>query len=331
MSAPLALRKTLRRVVHALLFGVLVYGVFVVASGYRDISESLSEFAWTALLAALGLSSVNYACRFLKWQYYLRLLDIRGVGALDSLLIFLSGFVLTVTPGKIGEVFKSAVLRETHGIAPEQTAPIVVAERLTDVIGVVVLILVGSASFEGGLPWAIAGSLFVAAGLVAIFWERPFAALSSRLSRSWMASLVPRLQTALERLRRLASLRALLLPSLLSIVAWALEGVALYVLLRGFGQQVPVTLAAFFYATATLAGALTPLPGGLGVTEALIQQQLVHLAAVAPSAATSSMLLVRLATLWWAVAVGFAALFLLKLRHPHLLADGARTRDTAPE
>jgi hypothetical protein len=59
------------------------------------------------------------------------------------------------------------------------------------------------------------------------------------------------------------------------------------------------------------------------VTEALIQQQLVRLAQLDASTATASMLLVRLATLWWAVLVGFAALGLLKLRHPALLARDA--------
>jgi uncharacterized protein (TIRG00374 family) len=228
--------------------------------------------------------------------------------------------VLTVTPGKIGEVFKSAVLHETHGVAPEKSAPIVVAERLTDVIGIVVLIGVGSASFSGALVWAGVGVLGVLVLLVGILWRAPMRWLLARLRTGWMAGLVPKLETAHDHLRRLSSARALLVPSLLSIIAWSLEGIALWVLLRGFGQQVPVTLACFFYATATLAGALTPLPGGLGVTEALIQQQLVRVGGMATSVATSSMLLVRLATLWWAVAVGFVALGLLRVRYPTLLA-----------
>lgn len=323
------LRKTVRRVLLVVLAGVLVYGVFVVASGYRAISDSLAHFAWSTLALALGLASANYGIRFLKWQYYLRVLGIGGVRTSDSALVFLSGFVLTVTPGKVGEVFKSAVLHETHGIAPERTAPIVIAERLTDVIGVAVLILFGSASFAGGLVWAIAGLCCVVFGLLCIYWQRPVLWVFERLEGTFLAKLLPKLRTAWEQLRRLASLQTLVLPSLLSILAWALEGIALYVLLVGFGQDVSLPLACFFYATATLAGALTPLPGGLGVTEALIQQQLVRVAGVAASAATSSMLLVRLSTLWWAVLVGFAALGLLKLRYPRLLRAAAAEDPTA--
>lgn len=321
MSQSLGLGKTLRRVVFVMLLGVLVYGVFVVSSGYREISATLGDFAWSSFLFALLLASLNYGLRFFKWQYYLRILDVRGVGAWDSLLIFLSGFVLTVTPGKVGEVFKSAVLFETHAVAPERTAPIVIAERLTDVIGIVVLILLGGASFPGGLVWAGIGLACVAVGVAAILWQTPVLWLFDRMSTGWLSRLVPKLRTAWSELRLLASPRALLWPSVLSVVAWGLEGVALYVLLLGFGAAVPLSLACFFYATATLAGALTPLPGGLGVTEALMQQQLVRLAALGAGTATAAMLLVRLATLWWAVVVGFLALGLLKLKYPKLLAD----------
>jgi uncharacterized membrane protein YbhN (UPF0104 family) len=71
----------------------------------------------------------------------------------------------------------------------------------------------------------------------------------------------------------------------------------------------------FFYETASLAGALIPVPGGLGVVEGMIREQLVVLAKVPEAIATSSMLLVRLATLWWAVLVGFVALAVLRRRH----------------
>jgi uncharacterized membrane protein YbhN (UPF0104 family) len=74
----------------------------------------------------------------------------------------------------------------------------------------------------------------------------------------------------------------------------------------------------FFYETASLAGALIPVPGGLGVVETMLREQLVRLGGVAPTIATSSMILVRFATLWWAVAVGFCSLAILRRRYPVL-------------
>lgn len=321
------MNRFMRRILGAMLLGVLVYGAFVLYTGIEKIQASLSRFHYGALVVALTLATSNYLFRFAKWQYYLSRLGVRGVGWLDSLLIFLSGFVLTITPGKVGEVFKSAVLARTHDVPAERTAPIVVAERLTDAIGVIALIVVGSGAFAGGLGWALAGTLAVSVGVALIVWEGPGA-----LVVTWMEGrggalgrVGPKVRVALGSLRVVAGPTALLWPTLLSVVAWACEGVALYVLLRGFDAPVPLGVAVFFYSTATLAGALIPVPGGLGVAETMIQEQLVRLGGVAEGDATAAMILVRFATLWWAVLVGFMALGLLRLRFPERLGTPGET------
>ncbi len=309
----------LRRVLIVTFVGVLLYGLFAVYTGVHQIGSSLARFHASALLLALGLACCNYLLRFAKWQYYLARLEIRGIPWYDSLLVFLTGFVLTITPGKIGEVFKSAVLAKTHGVALERTAPIVVADRLTDVIGIVILILIGGASFPKGLPWALAGALAVAVGLLLILWQAPALWLCDRLeqrgrSGGKLRGAVPKLRAGLIQLRVLAKPSALPVPALLSVVAWGAEGTALYTLLCGFGESVPWTLSVFFYSTATLAGALVPVPGGLGLVEGMLREALLHLGGVEQGVATAAMILVRLATLWWAVLVGFMALFLLRVR-----------------
>ena len=325
------MNRFIRRLATALLLGVAVYLFFALYTGVRTIEASLSIFHWSAFGVALLLSTANYGIRFLKWQYYLARLEVKGVPVLDSLLVFLSGFVLTVTPGKVGEIFKSAVLAKTHDIPLARTAPIVIAERLTDVIGVIVLIVIGGAAFANGLIWAVFGTLAVLVGMTLIVWQKPGLALADYLERgpARLRPFAPKVREALSSLRIVASPSALILPTLLSVVAWASEGLALYVILRGFQATIEPTVAIFFYATATLAGALVPLPGGLGIVEGMIKGQLVEVAKVASGPATAAMMLVRFATLWWAVIVGFCSLFVLRLRFPERLADPSAT-DVAP-
>ena len=100
-----------------------------------------------------------------------------------------------------------------------------------------------------------------------------------------------------------------------------MEGFGVYVLLRGFGVGSASPLsAAFSYATATLAGALVPVPGGLGVTEKVLEETMIHAASVTVGVARAAMLLSRLATLWLAVGIGFAAFALLRRRYRGLFA-----------
>jgi glycosyltransferase 2 family protein len=319
------MNRLLRRLLVAMILGVAVYGAFAFYRGFAKMADSLAHFAWASFGIACALAFSNYLLRFLKWEYYLALLSIRGVPKTDSLLTFLSGLVLTVTPGKVGEVFKSIVLYQTHGVAIARTAPIVLAERLTDVLGIVIIIVAGSAGFSGGLGWAAAGAVLVALVLIAISSDRVSGGIVARLRRapagSRRARLAPKVKEAWESLRTMTTPTALIVPTLLSIAAWFMECLALWFVLRGFGEKTPVLVASFFYATATLAGALVPVPGGLGVTETTLQEQLTRIGGVGAVTATSAMILVRFATLWFAVFVGFVALALMKARHPGLMKD----------
>src|SRR5437764_518800 len=81
-------------------------------------------------------------------------------------VVFGAGLSLSITPAKLGELLKSYLLREMHGVPAPRTAPIVVAERVTDLIALLVLAVIGVAAF-GVDPTlvAIAGAL-IAFGLV---------------------------------------------------------------------------------------------------------------------------------------------------------------------
>jgi glycosyltransferase 2 family protein len=193
----------------------------------------------------------------------------------------------------------------------------------------VLLIVLGSLGFAGGLFWAGLGAAAVLT-LVVIVSNRGLSmtliGVVERLPGPFRR-IGPKLHEAYDSLATLVRPANLIVPTLLSVVAWSLECTALWVVLRGFAQETSYGLATFFYATSTLAGALVPVPGGLGVTETTLQGQLQELGHVAPTTATAAMILVRFATLWFAVLVGFVSLSLLKRRHPGLLAATARESD----
>jgi glycosyltransferase 2 family protein len=320
------LTKLSRRVVWAMLLGVLVYGAIVLYRGVETLAERFARYAWWTFAAACGLAFANYLLRFLKWEYYLAALGIRGIPKRQSLLVFLSGFVLTVTPGKVGEVFKSLILFQLRKVPIATTAPIVVAERVTDLIAVIVMISVGSIAFPGGAVWATAGATLVILLLAFVASPRVSGAALAALPRLPGAlgraslRLLPKIEQSLRQLRTLTTPSRLVLPAALSVIGWSLEGVALWVVLHGFGERAPLLITGFSYATATLAGALVPVPGGLGVTDKLLEEQMAHLGGVAPATATGAMILTRFATLWFAVGVGFAALAILRALHPELSA-----------
>jgi uncharacterized protein (TIRG00374 family) len=320
------MNANLRRVLAGMLFGVLVYGAFAVYGGLGKIASALAGFAWPSFVLACGLAFGNYLLRFLKWEFYLARLGIIGVPKVDSFLTFLSGFVLTITPGKVGEVFKSLVFAETHHVPIPKTAPIVIAERVTDLIGIIAIIALGSLGFSGGLLWAGIGTVLVVLLLVVIASTRMSRAIIGVIEKlpGPFRRIGPKLHAAYDSLATMLRPSNLALPTALSIVAWSLECLSLWIILHGFGESTSVPLSAFFYATSTLAGALVPVPGGLGITETALQEQMREVGHVGAGTSTAAMILVRFATLWFAVIVGFVALTILKRRFPRLFADEKR-------
>ena len=111
--------------------------------------------------------------------------------------------------------------------------------------------------------------------------------------------------------RELAAARVMVTGVTIGVVAWLAEGFALWVMLKGIGSDIALVRALPIYAAATLVGAVTALPGGLVGTEgsmlALLQQS-----GVTRVGASAGTVLVRLATLWFAVAVGLVALLALR-------------------
>jgi uncharacterized protein (TIRG00374 family) len=111
------------------------------------------------------------------------------------------------------------------------------------------------------------------------------------------------------------TLPALLFGIILGIVAWGAEGAAFYYILRLLDIDMPAQSAIFIYAFSMLIGAITFLPGGLGGAEMTMLQLLLWYHAPAAEAAAAT-IVIRLATLWFSVALGLLMLpFLQKKRY----------------
>ena len=108
------MKKLLPRVLLGVAAGVAIYVAFSIWAGAKDVGAALASFSWWAALAALGLATANYLLRFVRWHYYLHVLGVK-VPVGESLLVFLGGFALTITPGKLGEAVKAyVVLKEPY-------------------------------------------------------------------------------------------------------------------------------------------------------------------------------------------------------------------------
>ncbi|MCA9656713.1 MAG: flippase-like domain-containing protein [Myxococcales bacterium] len=321
--------RLVRRALLGVVLGALIYLVAVLYVDIAAMRSALADFRWSAVGLALLLSSVNYLLRFWKWELCLGWLGIREPGPGNapgltrgrSLLIYIAGLSMSVTPGKVGEVLRSLLLKQTDGVAFTRTAPVVVADRLTDLVALVVLSLVGIMEFQEYLPVVLVTLALVVAGVIVLGSPRLCHGLLHLLERlPGVGRLATKAEALVDASARLLRLRALVVLSILSIVGWGLECVGYWLILRGFaGADATLALATFLWSTTTLIGALSFLPGGLGATEGSLAVLVARLATgVTQAIALASTLLIRACTLWFGELVGGVALAWLLHRYGDL-------------
>jgi uncharacterized protein (TIRG00374 family) len=300
---------------------VLALVVVLGLAFYGDLPRLLEAFRrwqWAYLPLVLAAVLANYGLRFLRWHYYLGVIGVKDVGWRDSLGIFLSGFALTMTPGKVGEVLKSFLLKQVQGTPVSYSASIVVAERLTDVLGMVLLASVGLTSYRFG---AQVLAVTLAIGLLFVLAVQQRTLVLSLLGAIDRLPTIGRFAGLLRNLYESAYLLLHLKPLVgaiaLATISWFGECLAFFLVLLGLGlaPTAPLLLqATFIYALASLVGAISFLPGGLGATEAGMAVLLPRLVGLGKDAAVAATLLVRFATLWFAVALGLVALVVMQRR-----------------
>jgi uncharacterized protein (TIRG00374 family) len=308
VSAHEAAPRGLRGLTLSVLFAVVCYFTFTLWGGWEEIRHSLAQVALWDLLLLLLLSLLNYLLRFVRWRKFLQRLGHR-VPDLANLRVYFSGFALTTTPGKAGEALRSLLLKP-FGVSYPHSLAALVAERLGDLMSVLLLAGVGLIAYAPARPVVAVLALFFVFGV----WLMQQEALLGRIEQ-WLTQRLPErlahlISGFIETLRHSGGLLSLPLLSYslgLGLIAWGAEGLAFYYLLQVMGSDIGVVAALFIYAFSMLVGAISFLPGGIGGAE-VTMTALLMLNGMDNAGAVAATLLIRLTTLWFAVVLGLLAM-----------------------
>ncbi len=298
----------------AMVFGAIVVAGFAFFGDAGDLLAVLGRIHPCWIAAALGLALSNYLLRMTKWNFFLRLLG-QEVPRGRSAAVFFAGLSMSMTPGKLGELLKALLLKDLQGIPVAATAPVVLGERLTDLLSLVIMITGGV--WVLGYGWDVLLLATAMCGMVVL------AVLYPPFTRAalWVAARVPGvrkmaepLREALENMAALLAFGPMAWATILSAAAWFLECIAFWLILGGLGvTDAPLLQATFVYALGTVAGAVSMLPGGLVATEGSMVLLLTEVLGMTTlPVAVAATLLVRLCTLWFATFLGVGVL----LGHP---------------
>jgi len=284
---------------------------------WHTSADTIARLSFFAIAPIFVAALISYSLRSVRFFYFLGRSGI-AISLRDAIIVQTVGYSLSVTPGRLGEVFKLHMIRERTGASAVQTAPLVILDRLTEGGGFAVLAIV-SAFMVPELKALVPSPWLVLLGLGVLFifaltrdrWSR-LAISPSQWIESRLGRLAPYWPRFWQGMRTGFTLTQIAGGLGLTVVARFADGFVVLMAAQIMGVGLSLPQAILVLTISGLAGGFSFLPVGVGATEATMTGLLVLLGAPLSNALAIT-LLTRLGTLWLWVGLGLVVAFWLRL------------------
>ncbi len=300
--------KIINKIIIIIIAVIGLYATFLIASDIRTISDKISNFKIEFLPIIILLVTSGWFVLFARWHLLLKNSKI-FIPKKDSLLIFVSGFALGIIPGKVGELIKSQLLKTKFNVPRSTSVPIVMLEQLYTLIGLVIISFFGIWFFELGAYIIGFFTALLIFAFILISSNKVFNKLIGILEKRKLTSrFAEPLSLSYDTIKKSTKGPITLYASALTVIFWLIEAVVVYFVLLSFGiDNIEFLKVIPTYATSLMLGFLSFLPMGLGVVEGSLAS-FFSLQGIEVSLSLTIVIIIRIFTRWFGVAVGFFAL-----------------------
>lgn len=285
-----------------------------------EVWQQLREANIPLFVGALAVYYLSFIARALRWSQMLSRVGIDRdngyavprTGGMVQIMI-LSWFANCVVPARLGDAYRSYLLKQRSKASFSVSLGTILAERLIDlVILVSVLLGAGLIVFGTHVPARAEQAFFLGAGVV-VFGV--IGVLVLWLARERAERLLPpRLMSHFNRLHK-GLFRILSRPTPyagVSVLLWLGDGLRVYLVAWSLGEQISYPAAVMVGLSSALVTIIPITPAGLGVVEGFMIWALPQVGVVQSKAVTIA-LLDRFVTYWSLILIGLP-LYLWMLR-----------------
>ncbi len=272
--------NTRNLIIIFLLIGIVgagITGAWFIDSNPMVIFEGKADVVILSLIIMAGLTTVNLFLRWVRWHYIVRTMGIRLVTK-ESLVLYFATLPAIFTPLSVGELVRGLALTKRFQGSFSCLGWTWVLERMTDAA---VLLLFWSLATA---TWAVSALLLVCYPLLVLIFAKSIGLSERGQSHYSHFTFISRVITA-------------------SLLSWLLPILGLYTVLVLFGAGTGVSVAAQSFSQGVLLGGISGIPLGTGVSGSNSIFVLLDHGIVEP-VAVAVVLILRIATAWYAVALG---------------------------
>lgn len=300
-----------KKIFISIIFGLIIFAGLSIYSDFAKITKIFLTFNYKYIPLILILAPLNYCFRYIKWNYYLKKINVH-IKTRDNILIFASTLAMTVTPGKIGELLKSYLIKENYNIPISQTVPLVIAERLTDVFSMIILASFGALIYNYGRMVLFLISLCISIFICIVQSPKIIDEIINLLGKiKYIKKYLVSIKDFYHNIYTVLKIKPLLFAIIIGIFSWSFEGVIIFFTLKAINIEISLLTSIFIFSFSLVVGAISMLPGGLFIAEGSIFGLLL-LEGIPKDIAIITTIITRLSTLWLGVLIGIIALFLVQ-------------------
>ena len=296
----------------SLLLGILgiiaIYAIILIAFDVNIISEKINDFDFQYLPFIIPLIPLTWGVLFLRWNLLLKNSAI-DIPLKDNFMIFISGFALGVTPGKVGELIKAQLLKNKFNIPRSKTAPLVIVERFYDFFAIAIISLFGIFVFEYSIYIFTILAIGIIIFLTITSSEKLFLKFLQKIEKiKFLRNFSSELPKSFTIIQKSTRGKIFPLSIILSVIFWILDSIIAYLTLLSFGIDIiDYFVLMSIYTSSIILGVISFLPLGIGVVEGSMVGFL-SLNGIEFPLATAIVVFIRFFTRWIGVMAGFLGL-----------------------
>lgn len=262
------------------LVGILIsiFFIFLILKNI-DIKSMLKIIAGGQYLWLLPyLCSITFAfiIRSVRWKFLFS--PVKKFGPLELFPCLIMGFAANlIFPVRIGEFVRAYIVGKKHAVSKSASFATIVLERITDGIGILVLLSIALIFLPKVPPWTkkmfISGIVFFIIALVVVgvlIVKKSYTDLLKRIpflkdeTKERIVQKAKKFITGFEIIKDVKSFFAIIF---LSVFIWLCESMNVYLLVRIIGIHLPFS-AVIFVLFVTVIGLIIPAaPGSVGTFE----------------------------------------------------------------
>ena len=295
-------------VILMVVIAIAIYAIFLFISDYQKLSEEITNFQIEYLIPILSLVTISWIPLILKWHLLLKKNGI-NIPFRKNILIWLSGSALNTTPGQLGGLIKSQLIKTLYDVPRTKTASIVLLEKFYGLTGAIIAGIIGVIILGMDFNLVLFSIVILFVIFFLIYYRPVFQYGLKRITKfKFFSKYSDNIADSYEILRNSTGPGIASICIVLAISYWILVSLAVYLTLLAFGIEGTSFLKTIsIYTSSVVIGVISFIPGGLGITEGSLVG-LFTLEGIDVSLALILSVIIRLVTLWYSVSIGFIGL-----------------------